>query len=351
MIEIKKQLFGKDSKGNDIFIFTIKTSSGSKAEFLSFGAALHSIWVPNKNGTLSDVVLGYETIDSYEQADEYLGAVIGRHANRIEKGNFVLNGIIYQLYCNDGNNHLHGGKYGFDKKIWDSQIEENKLIFHYKSVDGEEGYPGNLDVTVCYEFTEDNCLTIEYTAQTDADTVINLTNHAYFNLSGENNGEISNHILQLFADSYTENNAECIPNGIISSVENTPFDFREPMEIGKHINDHTIQLENCGGYDHNFILNKDNSTKPQLAAVVYSPQTGIKMETYTTQPGLQFYSGNFLKSSYEGKSAKPYSKRSGFCLETQFYPNGMKYDSFPTPILKKGETYHHITKYCFSITK
>ena len=258
---VTQELFGTTRDGVPVYRFCIENASGASVSVMNYGCTILSIWVPGRNGTLTDVCLGYRTLAEYEQNNGYLGAVVGRHGNRIEKGIFQLNGTEYHLAVNDGPNHLHGGICGFDKRVWDASIEGQSVMFHRLSPDGEEGYPGNLDVRVTYTFTDDNRLLLQYRAETDADTVVNLPNHCYFNLSGEGKGTIRNHILRIPAGSFTENDADCLPTGTVLSVEGTPFDFRESKEIGRDMDVDCPQLRNGKGYDHNFILDGGDGEK------------------------------------------------------------------------------------------
>ncbi|ANX00782.1 galactose mutarotase [Thermoclostridium stercorarium] len=342
---MSKKLFGKTPEGVEIYLFTIENSKGMKAEIINYGGIVVSLYVPDKNGRMDDVVLGCDSLEDYSKSP-YFGAIIGRHANRIENAVFELNGKEYRLAKNDGNNHLHGGIKGFDKVVWDVlEHSGNSLKLHYLSHDGEEGYPGNLDITVTYSVTEDNALSIDYKAKSDADTVVNLTNHSYFNLSGHSSGDILKHQLKINADRFTVNNEECIPTGEIISVEGTPMDFRELKPLGPGIQSGSIHVKHFNGYDHNFVLNVSGK-EPEFAAEVFDPASGRRMKVYTTKPGVQLYTGNQL-NQIAGKGGIRYGRWSGFCLETQFFPNAMKHKHFPSPVLKAGELYHHITVYKF----
>jgi len=342
---MSKKFFGKTPDGTEVYAFTICNSRGMKAEIINYGGIVVSLYVPDKDGKVEDVVLGCDSLEDYNNSP-YFGAIIGRHGNRIENAVFELNGKEYRLAKNDGNNHLHGGIKGFDKVVWDVvEHTDNTIKLHYLSPDGEEGYPGNLDITVTYTITDDNGLYIDYKARSDADTVLNLTNHSYFNLSGHNSGNILNHQLKINADKFTVNNEECIPTGEIIDVAGTPMDFREFKPVGKDIQADDIHIK-CGkGYDHNFVLNVGGK-EPEFAAEVYDPASGRRMKVYTTKPGVQLYTGNYL-SDVKGKGGTIYGKWSGLCLETQFFPNAMKHKHFPSPVLKAGELYHHITIYRF----
>jgi aldose 1-epimerase len=349
-MSITKRFFGT-ADGKEVNIFTLTNSKGMKAEIANYGGVVVSLFVPDKDGKLEDVVLGFDNLQSYTEKGPYLGALIGRFGNRIENASFELNGIVYNLAKNDGNNHLHGGLKGFDKVVWDAEIVddagEQSLVLTYLSKDGEENYPGNLSTKVTYKVTEENELYIGYFAVTDKDTVINLTNHSYFNLSGHASGDILGHELMLNSDSFTVANNESIPTGEIKSVEGTPMDFKALTKIGTRINDDFDQLVFAGGYDHNWVL-KVSGKAPEKAGEVYDPASGRIMEVYTTKPGVQFYAGNFLDGTKIGKGGTAYNKRAGLCLETQYYPNSIKHKHFPSPILKAGEEYKHVTIYRFS---
>jgi aldose 1-epimerase len=345
----KKRLFGKTPDGQEVYLYTLENKNGLKAEIINYGGIIASLYVPDKEGKVDDIVLGFDTFEGYlENPSPYFGAIIGRHANRIEDACFELNGKIYKLFNNDGKNHLHGGRKGFDKVIWEvTDKTDNMMRLFYRSIDGEEGYPGNLDVYVKYTLTNENELSIEYEAKSDADTVVNLTNHSYFNLSGHSSGNILKHELKIYADEFTVNNNECIPTGEIIKVEGTPMDFREfkPLEPGLKSSDKHILC--VGGYDHNFVLNVSGQ-KPELCAEVYDPASGRKMQVFTTSSGVQLYTGNYLNKDIVGKGGVPYQKWSGLCLETQVFPNGMKHKHFPSPVLKAGELYHNTTIYRFA---
>lgn len=344
---LEKKLFGKTASGETVYCYRLYGKENAYVEFLDYGARIHSICVPDKNGVLRDVSLGYDTIEDYETKTAYIGATVGRVCNRIGNSAFTLNGKTYNLYANDGKNHLHGGKIGFDKKVWQSKEENDSIIFTYVSPDGEEGYPGTLTVTVTYTFDQNNKLTILHKATTDKDTLCALTNHCYFNLGGYDSGDVLSHILTLNADSFTKADAESIPHGEIASVKGTPMDFTTPTPIGKNINNTSCEQIRFGkGYDHNWVLNKS-----PIAASVYVETTGIQMDMTTTLPGVQFYTANFLDGSNVGKNNVTLSHRCGFCLETQYFPNAINVDNFEKPILKAGDVYEHKTTYQFSIKK
>jgi len=350
-MSIEKRSYGKTVDGSKVDIFTLSNSNNLAVEITNFGGTIVTLNIPDKNGKFDDVTLGYATLDGYFKKGTYFGALIGRHANRIENAIFELNGIEYQLAKNDGKNHLHGGLRGFDKVVWQAEIiskyGQQSLQLTYRSVDGEDNYPGNLDVKVIYALTENNELIIEYSAQSDKDTVVNLTNHAYFNLKGHAAGDILKHELRINADKITLINDEGIPTGEISDVKNTPMDFTQLTPIGRNLLSNDEQIT-CGkGYDHNWILNVSGNG-PEKAAELYEPESGRFMEVFTTKPGIQFYSGNFLDGSDIGKGGAVYNKWSGLCLETQFFPNALKHKQFPSPILKAGDKYRHVTVYKFS---
>ncbi|MGI6639954.1 MAG: aldose epimerase family protein [Limnochordia bacterium] len=337
---VKRRPFGAVD-GQPVELFTL-TNGGMEVSITNYGATLVSWLAPDKEGTLGDILLGYEDVGGYQVQPGYLGAVVGRYANRIGGAYFELNGRGYHLAKNDGENHLHGGKQGFSHKIWAAEEgEAASCAFTYFSPDGEENYPGNLEVKVVYTLKENGELVIDYTATSDADTIVNLTNHAYFNLAGHGHGTILDHVLKINADQFVPVDPHCIPTGEIEEVGGTPFDFRAGKLIGAEIDEDHPQLKNGQGYDHNFILRR---TGPDLekAAEVRHPGSGRVLEVYTTKPGMQFYSGNHL-AGQEGKGGRAYPRRSGFCLETQYYPDSINQPSFPSPILRAGEVYRHTT--------
>lgn len=349
---ITKKFYGKTPEGKEVHIFKLVNSKGVSAEIINYGGIVVSLLVPDRNGVLQDVVLGYDTLEGYLEDGSYLGAIIGRHANRIENASFTLNGKEYHLCKNDGENHLHGGNKGFDKVVWEADIlkkgEQECLQLYYRSWDGEEFYPGNVDIKVTYTLTEENALQIEYEAVSDQDTVVNLTNHSYFNLAGHDAGSILEHQLKLYAHQFTVSNSKCIPTGEIRDVAGTPMDFTVMKRVGDDILSDDEQIA-CGrGYDHNWVLDVSGNA-PEKAAELYEKNSGRLMEVYTTKPGVQFYTGNFLKESFSGKNGAVYSNRGGLCLETQYFPNALKHTNFPSPILKAGQKYNHITIYKFLV--
>ena len=348
-VEIKRENFQTVIDGKTTDLYTLKNSNDIIIKITNYGGKIVQILVPDRNGNLGDVVLGYETIDGFINGSPSMGALIGRYANRIAKGKFELNGKTYTLATNNGPNHLHGGVKGFRFKVWDAKkIDDQKLELSYLSMDGEEGYPGNLIVKVTYTLTDDDELKIEYYAVTDKSTVLNLTNHAFFNLAGEGNGLVLDHELLINADFYTPTDDMNIPTGAINSVKDTPFDFTQTTKIGDRINDNNEQLKFGSGYDHNFILNKSD-TPFAFAARIYEPTTGRTMKVFTTEPGIQLYTGNSLSDEDIGKAGKKYPARSAFCLETQHYPDSPNHANFPTTVLNPGEEFQSTTVYKFSV--
>jgi len=348
-MNIQKQSFGQTSEGTEVQLYTLKNQAGMQVQITDYGATVTSIITPDKNGKAGDVVLGFDSVSSYTsdaftKSNPYFGAIVGRYGNRIAKGKFTLDGKEYTLATNNGPNHLHGGKKGFDRVVW--QAEEvpgqQALKLTYVSKDGEEGYPGTLTSTVTYTLTDDNQLRIDYEATTDKATPINLTNHSYFNLGAGQAEDALQHILMLNADRYTVVDATLIPTGELRPVKGSVMDFTTPTAIGARLN----QVE--GGYDHNYVL-KDSDGSMKLAATVYEPTSGRYMEVTTTEPGIQFYSGNFLDGTLTGKNNTTYKKHYGFCLETQHFPDSPNQPSFPSTILKPGDTYRSTTAYKFSV--
>jgi aldose 1-epimerase len=316
-----------------------------EVEISEFGASIISIKTPDRHGKIVDVVLGYDDIEKYKRQTKYIGATVGRCCNRIKNGLIEIDGTQYQLNCNDGKNHLHGGNIGFDKKIWNSKEIENGVELNYISEDGEENYPGQLDAKVTYTLKE-NSLVINYKATTNKTTICNLTNHTYFNLNGY--GNILQHQVQILADYFTENNQESIPTGKIIPVDNTPMDFRNPQYIEKDINNEYYQIKYAKGFDNNWVLNNYNGEIRKIATA-YSELSGIELEVSTDLPGLQFYSGNFLDGAENGKNNIPIKNHSGFCLECQYFPNAFANDNFEKPILKSDELYNKNIIYKFNI--
>jgi aldose 1-epimerase len=351
-IPIDQQPFGKTTDGQEVFLYTLKNASGMEVKITNYGGTIQSIKVPDRDHNFADVVLGFENVEGYQQPKNtsYFGAIIGRYANRLAKGQFVLKGVTYHVPTNDGPNSLHGGTSGFNKKVWDAKpmqtVDGPALQLRYLSKDGEEGFPGNLSVTVRYTLDKKDGLHIDYTATTDKETVLNLTNHSYFNLSGAGNPSILKNIVTIDADHYTPIDATLIPTGKVETVSGTPFDFRHGTEVGKRINDKNEQLTLGKGYDHNFVLNHKGDLKA-LAAKVEDLSTGRVLEVYTTEPGLQFYTGNFLDGSVVGSIGGPYIYRSALTMETQHYPDSPNHPNFPTTVLEPGETFHSTTIFRF----
>ena len=353
-VQMKKQPFGKTADGQAVDLYTLTNPNGLEAAITNYGGIVVRLKTPDRNGQLADVVLGFDTLDDYLKGHPYFGAIIGRYGNRIAKGRFQLNGVEYKLAVNNGENHLHGGLKGFDKVVWNardvSTAEAPALELTYTSKDGEEGYPGTLHVTVVYTLTPANELKIDYAATTDKDTIVNLTNHSYFNLAGQGEGDILGHELMINASRFTPVDAGLIPTGELRSVEGTPFDFRKPVAIGARINQDDQQLKYGNGYDHNFVLDRTGDGLV-LAARVTEPKSGRVMEVYTTEPGIQFYSGNFLDGSNKGKGGKIYRRRYGFCLETQHFPDSPNKPNFPSTALRPGAKYQSTTVYRFPPVK
>lgn len=336
--------FGKTADGRDVSSFTFTNQNGMEVEVLDYGCIIRVIKAPGKNG-FEDVVLGYDDVAGYENNDGYLGAFIGRFANRIAKGHFTIDGTTYTLPINNGENALHGGIKGFNQKVFASEIDGDKLILTASAEDMEEGYPGKMTVTVTYSLSEDNAFTLDYKATSDKTTVINLTNHSYFNLSGDARNSIEKEYISIAANYITETDAGSIPLGNLMPVEGTAFDLRSMKRIGDGIDDAHQQLQWAGGYDHNFVLGWDKLIKK--AAVVEDREAGRRMEVYTDQPGVQFYSANFLTGA-PGKGGVPNDRRHGLCLETQNYPDSPNHALFPSCFLRPGDVYHYTTSYKFS---
>lgn len=347
--DIKKQPFGKTADQQAVDLYTLTNASGAEVTIMTYGGTVVSLKVPDRGGKMTDVVLGYDSLDGYLKSSPYFGAIIGRYGNRIGKGTFTLNGHQYTLPKNDGGNTLHGGIKTFDKVVWTAKEVRSKtgvgLSLSYLSRDGEEGFPGNLSVTVVYTLTNGNELKIDYSATTDKTTVVNLTHHSYFNLAGE--GSILNHEMMINADRFTPVDSGLIPTGELRSVKGGPMDFTHPARIGARIDAQDEQMILGKGYDHNWVLN-NGAGKLALAARAYDPASGRVMEVYTTEPGIQFYTGNFLDGSITGKGGQVYQKRYGFCLETQHFPDSPNKPKFPSTVLKPGQRYRTTTVYKFS---
>jgi aldose 1-epimerase len=347
---LKKESFGKTPDGKKVELYTLTNSNGVEARIITYGGIVVSLKVPDRNGRLEDVVLGFDSLEDYVKKNPFFGTITGRYANRIAKGRFTLNGVEYKLAVNNGENHLHGGLKGFDKVIWKARPRQAMngvgLELTYRSRDGEEGYPGNLSVTVTYLLTNNNELRIDYSATTDKDTVINLTNHSYFNLAGAGNGDILKHEVIINADQVTPVDAGMIPTGQLALVKGTPLDFTVSHAIGERIDSDNEQIVLGKGYDHNFVFsNYDGSLRQQVT--VYEPSTGRVMQVLTTEPAVQLYTGNFL-NNLTGKGGRTYLRRHGFCLETQHYPDSPNKPNFPSVVLKPGATFKSTTMYRFS---
>lgn len=341
-MQITEERFGQLTDGQYAQLYTLRNENGIEAKITNYGGIIVSLMTPDSDGNMGNIVLGFDSLDSYLDEHPYFGALIGRYGNRIENGTFELNGEEYNLSINDGNHHLHGGRQGFDKVLWDSEItEDGSLKLQYVSEDGEEGYPGRLTVTATYKLTEDNRLRLEFEATTDQSTPVNLTAHSYFNLTADPSNTILDHELKLHADHYTPVTETLIPTGEIVSVEGTPFDFTEFTDIGARID----QVQ--GGYDHNFVADTSGSRELALMAEVREPDTGRILRVLSTEPGIQFYSGNFLDGTLVTGNEVFLEQYSGFCLEPQHFPNSPNEPGFPSSILNPGETYHNVIVYEF----
>ena len=342
--------FGVTQDGTPVAVYTLKNKNGVEARILTYGGIIQSLKVPDKNGKLGDVVFGYDYLAGYETNSPYFGALIGRYGNRIARGHFTLDGVTYTLATNNVPNSLHGGVKGFDKVVWHARpgvsAQGETLELTYVSHDGEEGYPGKLMVTALYTLTEDNAIRLDYTATTDKDTIANLTQHSYFNLAGQ--GDILGHVVYLDADKFTPVDETLIPTGELKPVEGTPFDFRTPTAIGARIGQDDEQLKFGKGYDHNWVVNHPMG-QLALDARVTEPTTGRILEVWSTEPGLQFYTGNFLDGSMTGKAGQVYRFRSAFAMEPQHFPDSPNHDNFPSVVLHPGETYHNTIIYKFSV--
>lgn len=344
-MNITSKPFGKTCTGEAVTMYTMSNASGMTVQVLDYGCVIQSLIVPDKNGVATDVVLGYDTMEGYEKGNCFFGTFVGRYANRIGGASFPLNGAIVTLPANEGNNHLHGV---IAKKVFAATVEKDALVLRYTSPDGEEGYPATVDITVIYTLSEDNQLKLEYQATADADTVVNFTNHSYFNLNGHTSGNVNGHVLQLSADYITETDAHSIPTGKLLPVAGTAFDFNTAKTVGQEIDTDHQQLVFAGGYDHNYVLKLGEKG---LFAEVVGERSGIRMLCYTTQPGVQLYTGNFVGGDTArglGKGGAEYGKRSALCLETQHYPDSPNQPSFPSTVLTAGELYDEVTVYQFA---
>ena len=348
---VKKELFGTLQNGDEIYSYVLTNKNNMSAEIINYGATVVKLSAPDRNGKIEDIILGYDSLSSYVNGSSFFGGIVGRYGNRIAKGRFTLDGKEYQLPINNPPNSLHGGTIGFNKRVWKAEeLNGNNpaLQLTYVSVDGEEGYPGTLTLIVTYSLTDKNGLKIDYKATTDKATILNPTNHCYFNLTGDPNNTILNHVLMINADKFTPVDSSLIPTGQLEDVANTPMDFRKPTEIGERINDDFQQLKFAGGYDHNWVLNNYNGSVRE-AATVYDSTSGIFMEVLTDQPGVQFYTGNFLNGMDRGKDGIYYKFRTALCLECQHFPDSPNEKTFPSVVLRPGETYTQTTVYEFSV--
>jgi len=349
-MDVTRQDFGRAPDGSPVFLYTLANDRGMTVRLTNYGGIVTSLTVPDRNGAAGDVVLGYETLEEYLEETPYCGCIVGRYANRIAGGRFVLNGVTYTLERNDGDNHLHGGVRGFDKVVWEAETGHREgrvgVALSYTSPDGEEGYPGTLSARVVYLLRGDNALEITYSATTDRDTVVNLTHHGYFNLAC--GGDILGHELTIHADRFTPISEALVPTGELRAVAGTPMDFRRPTAIGARIDAADEQIRAGGGYDHNWVLPNGGGWLTR-AAQVYESASGRAMDVFTTEPGIQFYSGNFLDGSITGKGGAVYHRRSGFCLETQRFPDSPNRPEFPSCVLRPGEVYRHTTVFRFYI--
>jgi aldose 1-epimerase len=349
--QISAAAYQQEVKGKKVDLYVLTNKNKMSVYITNFGGRIVSVNVPNKSGGFTDVVLGYDSLTHYlDRKENYFGALIGRYGNRIAKGKFQLDGKTYQLAINNAPNALHGGPTGFHNQVWDAkQVDLQTLELSYVSKDLEEGYPGNLSVKVLYRLTDDNSIEISYHATTDKKTILNLTNHSYFNLNGAGSGTINDHLLTINADKFTPVDSTLIPTGVLADVAGTAFDFRKPKAIGDSVNSSSEQIVNGKGYDHNFVLNRKSASDLELAATVYATNTGIKLEVFTQEPGIQFYGGNFLDSSLLGKKDLHYSFRTAFCLETQHFPDAPNRSSFASTQLIPGKSYDTKTIYKFSV--
>lgn len=349
---IKSEPFGKAPDGTPVELFTLINLNGVTAQITNYGGIITTLNVPDKDGNFDDVVLGFYTLEEYIKKSPHFGCLVGRFGNRIAGGKFTLDGLEYQMAINNGPNHLHGGLVGFDKKVWTPEMitEENgsALKLTYLSPDGEENYPGNLNVEAVYRLNDDNELILTFSATTDKKTVLNLTHHSYFNLKGHGNGDILDHEIQFNSTEFVAIDSTSIPLGPLMNVSNTPFDFLQPKSIGQDIEADDEQIRNGGGYDHSFVVDGYNE-KLKLACTVWDHTSGRMMEVWTTEPAVQFYSGNFLDGSIKGKDGKVYKQRYGFCLEAQHYPDSPNHPEYPTTVLGPGEVYDQTTIYKFLV--
>ena len=346
---MSKKAFGTTSKGVEASLYEISNGGGLRVLLTDYGASVVSIFVKDRDGNERDVILGYDNVKSYEKEYCYFGATVGRYANRISDAKVNIDGVEYKLEANDNENSLHSGSNGFSKRFWTVKEQKaDEITFEIEDADLEQGFPGNAVVDVTFKVTEENALAIIYNARADKTTTFNMTNHSYFNLNGHDAGTLEQQKVQIFADFYTENSNECLPTGVIAAVEGTPMDFREPHEIMERIDADFVQLKNGSGYDHNWIPNGYQKDMVRKCAEAVGEETGIRMAVYSDQPGVQFYSGNFLDGIVKGKNGAVYGRRSGFCFETQGFPNATAYGHFPSAVLRQGEWFRSQTIFAFS---
>lgn len=347
-MSVEKLDFGKTKDGQDITLYEVTNKNGMVMKVTDFGAILVSVLVPDRSGVLKDVVLGYDSVEGYQVNDPHFGSTIGRNGNRIDQASFVLNGEKVQLTPNENGNNLHSGPDGFEFMVWEAQAEGQAVKFHHFSPDGEQGFPGNFDITVTYTLTDDNAVEIHYEGTSDKDTVTNMTNHSYFNLGGHDSGLVYDHTMQLNCSHYTPViDSKSIPTGELAPVAGTPMDFTQPKLIGKEVDADFEQLKLTGGYDHNFVIDKEDGALSWMARA-YCEKTGIGMEAYTDCPGVQFYTGNFIQDE-KGKNGVIYGKRHGFCLESQYCPNAVNDSHFKQPFLRADDKYDTKTIYKFTV--
>ena len=351
---VTKAIFGKTPDGRDVDIYTMTNPHGMEVRVITYGGIITSLRVFDRDGKLDDVALGFDNLEAYLKNPPFFGAIIGRYGNRIGRGQFTLDGQTYKLAVNNGPNHLHGGIKGFDKVVWQAESFKREdtvgVVFTHTSPDGDEGYPGTLSLRVTYTLTPRNELEVDYEATTDKATPVNLTQHTYFNLAGHGSRDVLDHVVTLRASRYTPVDSSLIPSGGIATVEGTPFDFRMPTSIGARINANDVQIRYGNGYDHNFVIDRSGDGLVP-AAHVMEPMTGRVLEVSTTEPGMQFYTGNFLDGTLKGKGGSVYQRRMGFCLETQHFPDSPNKPSFPNTILRPGETYRSKTVFAFSVSQ
>jgi aldose 1-epimerase len=353
LVEVKREAFGTLPTGEAVDVITVGNARGTEVRVATYGGIILSLRAADRAGQVDDIVLGFDDLEGYLRNSPYFGAIVGRYGNRIARGRFTLDGSTYELATNNGPNHLHGGLRGFDKVVWKcapfARDGASGAVFTHTSPHGDEGYPGTLDVKVAYTLTDRDELSVDYRATTDRPTVVNLTQHSYFNLAGAGLGDVLGHDLKLDAEHYTPVDETLIPLGTLAPVAYTPFDFRSPARIGARIRDGDTQLARGGGYDHNFVLKPTAGNAPRHAAHVYEPTTGRTLDVHTTEPGVQFYSGNFLDGSISGKAGRSYGPRAGFCLETQHFPDSPNEPAFPSTVLRPGEEYRSRTVFRFGV--